>query len=152
MYTVLCILYYVYCSMYTVQCVVCLCLASITAVAGAPLWYILRLTHIQPQHANSYIYSFPCTRILQMCGEIHMRTIYKSCQVIHLFFFAQSTHQHQYHYLSPLIERVTSWSKALCHWVSSSAKKQWIKALNMAGRHKKTFIREHDLKVILKRA
>ena len=48
-------------------CAVCLCLASITAGAGAPLWYILRLTHIQPQHANSYIYAFPCTRV-NMCG------------------------------------------------------------------------------------
>ena len=41
----------------TAQCV-CLCLASITAGAGAPLWYILRLTHIQPT----------------------------TCQLIHLFF------------------------------------------------------------------
>ena len=68
-----------------------------------------------------------------------------SCQVIHLFFFAP-THQHQYHYLSTLIGHVTSWSEALCLWVSTSASKKWIWSSEWGRRNNISFILELNLK------
>ena len=122
----------------TVQCsAVCLCLASITAGAGAPLWYILRLTHIQPttcQLIHVFFYLYYVNTDIRVCVYVEIR-VYNEYN-LHLaksyIYSFSATHQHQYHYLSPLIGHVTSWSEPLCLWVSTSAKKAMNKALNEA--------------------
>ena len=138
----------------TVQCsAVCLCLASITAGAGAPLWYILRLTHIQPTtcqliHVFFYLYYVNTDIRVCVCRNTRVQWVQStSCQVIHLFFFGHPSTPIP---LSLTVDRT-------CHfviWASLSLSIYICQKSNEYssewGRgHKIIFIHNVDLKVIL---